>query len=91
MCEPRARELLASQFLETLPGRKRPNKPEECTGQKPGLCSSFCRGLTGGDAPVQHNLCVFLLGQAALGSSKWNIMSSYQKKKKAFVNIQCLG
>lgn len=42
---------------------------------------------------MQHNLCVFLLGQAALGSSKWNIMSSYKKYIYilAFVNIQCLG
>lgn len=63
MCEPVARELLASNFLETVLGRKRPNKPEECTGQKPDLCSSICRGLSWRRCSCAAQLeCVFLLG-----------------------------
>lgn len=33
VCKPAARELLASNFSETLPGSRRPNEPEACAGQ----------------------------------------------------------
>lgn len=33
MCQPAARELLANEFSEALPGSRRPNKPEEHVGK----------------------------------------------------------